>query len=145
MSVAVEAWAQALTDDRLAADLREVAENRRRRTKEQVDSLLAEAANRLANRPAGVPSQGTPTAFTDRESLLLFQAMGRMPYAAGLRGTSSHDRPLNMDDLMAFIAALSERLTSAGETAQRERTELYQLKADVAALRRLFGTDAGKE
>lgn len=87
------------------------------------------------------PNQGrvhVPTPLSDHDQLQLYRAFGTMPHAAGLPHIHSLDRIRTVDDVLAILAALTDRLRDAARTSQRNEDELRDLRNDLAGAGRLL-------
>lgn len=89
----------------------------------------------------------TSTPIHPREAAALRAQAAAMPY-----GVTAHhhlfaeDRrigntipPLEVEDVVLYLAALRESLVSASERADKNERELFQHRSDLAAFRRVIG------
>ena len=77
------------------------------------------------------------------------RVLAHIPYAAtpyvmvGDVRTGSYRDPLDARDVLDTLRGLGVALMVAGKERERMESELRQIKADLAAMRRVFGTGVG--
>lgn len=86
---------------------------------------------------------GVAFAVTVEQAAELKRILYSMPYAAGLYapGQTLGDGA----QLVKVLDELRERLADAGARAHANETELHNLRGDLAAVRRVFGTVGGDQ
>lgn len=69
-----------------------------------------------------------------------FSADSRVPVPRRSYGPYGAIDDVTVEDIVAFLSALNERLGDYVDSANADRRRLYSLEADVEAFRRLVGT-----
>lgn len=97
----------------------------------------------MSTQPAPDPSDVLPDLF----ATAFRRAMARMPYGADPRVSSrfndSHRAPLTGEEAARALNALADVLAEHAERHNALVAEHDALRRDVAAVRRVFGTEAG--
>lgn len=83
--------------------------------------------------------------FTDEQVAELRRLWGAMPYGASLTPLSERGQygpgEVTAERVLRWLTELVERLSIAGDQANRDRAELFALRAQRAAVRAFFGTE----
>lgn len=81
------------------------------------------------------------TTISHADAMRIRNACFRMPYAADPR-VKIPDYPITVDNIVIFLAGLAAVLRNAGDEHTRLEAKHGQLVRDVAAFRRIIGTES---
>lgn len=78
--------------------------------------------------------------FDRAEQLRLVQTLAGMPWSGMVERRLDVDA-LDAQEVLAWLGELSDSLVCVAGDARRDREELQRWRMDIAAVRRVFGTD----